>query len=120
MPRFLPEPALPFAQQQRTAVLLLNLGTPAAPTAAAVRPYLREFLSDARVVELPQWLWQPILQGPVLTLRPKKSAHGRRRAPLSARISFRCARGGITAMAVAADSAGPRAHFAAEKKRPRL
>ena len=76
MPRFLPEPALPFAQQQRTAVLLLNLGTPAAPTAAAVRPYLREFLSDARVVELPQWLWQPILQGPVLTLRPKKSAHG--------------------------------------------
>ena len=56
MPRFLPEPALPFAQQQRTAVLLLNLGTPAAPTAAAVRPYLREFLSDARVVELPQWL----------------------------------------------------------------
>ena len=76
MPRFLPEPALPFAQQQRSAVLLLNLGTPAAPTAAAVRPDLREFLSAARVVELPQWLWQPILQGPVLTLRPKKSAHG--------------------------------------------
>ena len=76
MPRFLPEPALPFAQQHRTAVLLLNLGTPAAPTAAAVRPYLREFLSDPRVVELPKWLWQPILRGLVLTLRPKKSAHG--------------------------------------------
>ena len=76
MPRFLPEPALPFAQQHRTAVLLLNLGTPATPTAAAVRPYLREFLSDPRVVELPKWLWQPILRGLVLTLRPKKSAHG--------------------------------------------
>ena len=76
MPRFLPEPALAHAQQNRTAVLLLNLGTPAAPTAAAVRPYLRDFLSDPRVVELPKLLWQPILRGLVLTLRPKKSAHG--------------------------------------------
>ncbi|MDO5640344.1 MAG: ferrochelatase [Neisseria sp.] len=76
MPRFLPEPAVARDQQNRSAVLLLNLGTPAAPTAAEVRPYLRDFLSDPRVVELPKLLWQPILRGLVLTLRPKKSAHG--------------------------------------------
>lgn len=76
MPSFLPEPALPYGQQNKTAVLLMNLGTPAAPTAAAVKPYLRDFLSDKRVVELPKPLWQPILHGVVLTLRPKKSAHG--------------------------------------------
>ncbi len=72
MPSFLPEPALPYGQQNKTAVLLMNLGTPAAPTAAAVKPYLRDFLSDKRVVELPKPLWQPILHGVVLTLRPKK------------------------------------------------
>lgn len=76
MPSFLPEPALPYRQQNKTAVLLMNLGTPAAPTAAAVKPYLRDFLSDKRVVELPKPLWQPVLHGVVLTLRPKKSAHG--------------------------------------------
>lgn len=76
MSRFRTEPAISFSEQNRTAVLLLNLGTPEAPTAEAVRPYLREFLSDERVVELPKIVWQPILQGAVLTLRPKKSAHG--------------------------------------------
>lgn len=76
MPRFLPEPAVARHQASKTAVLLLNLGTPAAPTAEAVRPYLRDFLSDPRVVELPKAVWQPILRGLVLTLRPKKSAHG--------------------------------------------
>jgi ferrochelatase len=55
-------------------VLLVNLGTPEAPTAAAVRPYLREFLSDPRVVEIPRLIWWPILYGLVLTLRPAKSA----------------------------------------------
>ncbi|QEY26953.1 ferrochelatase [Neisseria zalophi] len=75
MSRFLPEPSLPYTRQNKTAVLLLNLGTPEAPTAEAVKPYLREFLSDTRVVELPKLLWQPILHGLVLTLRPKKSAH---------------------------------------------
>lgn len=75
MPRFLPEPPLPYTEQNRTAVLLLNLGTPDAPTAQAVKPYLRDFLSDQRVVELPKLLWQPILRGLILTLRPKKSAH---------------------------------------------
>ncbi|WP_323016639.1 ferrochelatase [Castellaniella sp.] len=51
-------------------VLLINLGTPDAPTPAAVRRYLREFLSDPRVVELPGWLWQVILRLFVLTRRP--------------------------------------------------
>jgi protoporphyrin/coproporphyrin ferrochelatase len=55
-------------------VLVLNLGTPDAPTAKAVRPYLREFLSDPRVIELPKWKWLPVLYGIVLTRRPKKSA----------------------------------------------
>lgn len=72
MPRFLPEPPLPYTDQTRTAVLLLNLGTPDAPTAQAVKPYLSDFLSDQRVVELPKLLWQPILRGLILTLRPKK------------------------------------------------
>lgn len=51
-------------------ILLINLGTPDAPTSAAIRRYLREFLSDPRVVELPAILWQPILQLFVLTRRP--------------------------------------------------
>ena len=55
-------------------VLLVNLGTPSAPTAAAVRRYLAEFLADPRVVELPRWIWLPILYGIVLRTRPAKSA----------------------------------------------
>ncbi len=58
----------------RTAVLLINLGTPDEPTTPAVRRYLREFLSDPRVVELPRILWWPILNGIILASRPKKSA----------------------------------------------
>ncbi len=56
------------------AVLLVNLGTPVAPTAAAVRPYLKEFLWDRRVVEVPRWLWWLILHGIVLPFRSKRSA----------------------------------------------
>ena len=59
-------------------VLLINLGTPDAPTARAVRRYLAEFLSDRRVVELPSILWQPILRGAILTTRPRKSAEAYR------------------------------------------
>ncbi len=55
-------------------VLLTNLGTPDAPTAPALRRYLREFLSDPRVIELPRWKWLPILNLFVLTTRPAKSA----------------------------------------------
>lgn len=59
----------------RVAVLFVNLGTPDAPEAGAVKTYLREFLSDRRVVEIPQIVWQPILRGIILNTRPKKSAH---------------------------------------------
>lgn len=61
-------------ESTRGALLLVNLGTPAAPTAPAVRAYLAEFLSDPRVVKLPRWLWLPILYGVVLRTRPAKSA----------------------------------------------
>jgi protoporphyrin/coproporphyrin ferrochelatase len=57
-----------------TAVLLINLGTPDDATPKDVSRYLAEFLSDPRVVELPQWLWQPILHGIVLPLRSRASA----------------------------------------------
>ncbi len=58
----------------QTAVLLVNLGTPEAPTAPALRRYLAEFLGDRRVVDLPQLLWLPILHGIILNTRPAKSA----------------------------------------------
>ena len=60
---------------RKIGVLLINLGTPNAPEPGAVRLYLREFLSDPRVVEIPQLVWQPILRGIILNTRPKKSAH---------------------------------------------
>jgi len=62
------------AANRADTILLVNLGTPDAPTPAAVRRYLAEFLSDPRVVELPRLLWLPILHGLVLRLRPARSA----------------------------------------------
>ncbi|MGA0609190.1 ferrochelatase [Caldimonas sp. KR1-144] len=59
---------------ERTAVLLVNLGTPDEPTAAALRRYLGEFLADRRVVEIPRAIWLPILHGLILRTRPAKSA----------------------------------------------
>ncbi|MEZ0494842.1 ferrochelatase [Sphingomonas sp. IW22] len=65
-------PAIPT---RKVGVLLINLGTPDGADTKSVRRYLKEFLSDPRVVEIPQIVWQPILRGAVLTTRPKKSAH---------------------------------------------
>ena len=62
----------------KIGVLLVNLGTPDAPTPTAVRRYLAEFLADKRVVEVPPLLWRPILHGIILRTRPKKSAHAYR------------------------------------------
>jgi len=56
-------------------VLLVNLGTPDGPDVKSVKRYLGEFLSDPRVIEIPQLVWQPILRGIILNTRPKKSAH---------------------------------------------
>ena len=52
-----------MTNRERTALLLLNTGSPDAPEASAVRRYLAEFLSDERVIELPKWKWWPILHG---------------------------------------------------------
>ena len=58
----------------RVGVLLVNLGTPDAPDAPAVKRYLKQFLSDRRVIEISPIAWQPILRGIILNTRPKKSA----------------------------------------------
>ncbi len=71
---FLPEPPYRHDQSRRIGILLINLGTPEAPTRAALRSYLREFLSDRRVVEIPRAIWWPILNGIILNVRPRKSA----------------------------------------------
>jgi len=68
------EPDFAHGTPVKTGVLLINLGTPDAPTAKAVRPYLKEFLSDPRVVEIPRAIWWLILNGIILNVRPKKSA----------------------------------------------
>ena len=62
-----------------TGILITNLGTPDAPTPAAVRKYLAQFLSDPRVIDTPRWLWWPILHGIVLRLRPRRSAKAYRK-----------------------------------------
>ncbi len=82
--RFWPEPKrdpdrtsrfVPWPKSFKTGgvgVVLVNLGTPDEPTAPAIRRYLREFLSDPRVIEIPKLLWWPILNGPILLARPRK------------------------------------------------
>ncbi|HZY19460.1 MAG TPA: ferrochelatase [Ramlibacter sp.] len=77
MPSVLPyrtEPPFTHGQPPVTGILLCNLGTPDAPTPAAVRRYLRQFLSDPRVVEIPRAVWLPLLHGVILPLRSSKSA----------------------------------------------
>lgn len=63
-----------MSKTKKTGVLLVNLGTPDAPTSKAVRKYLFEFLHDHRVVNLTRWLWCPILHGIILRVRPPKVA----------------------------------------------
>ena len=69
-----PEPPHRHGQAERCAVLLVNLGTPDAPTASALRRYLAEFLADPRVVEIPRPIWWLILHGYILRVRPARSA----------------------------------------------
>lgn len=68
------EPPYRHGQTPRVGVLLINLGTPDAPTSPALRRYLGQFLWDPRVVEIPRFLWWLILHGIILRLRPAKSA----------------------------------------------
>jgi ferrochelatase len=63
-----------MTRRARVGVILLQLGTPEAPTTPALRAYLREFLSDTRVIDLPRALWLPILYLRVLRTRPAASA----------------------------------------------
>lgn len=72
--RFDQEPPYSHGVLSDTAVVLVNLGTPDAPTASAVRPYLKQFLSDPRVVEIPKAVWWFILNGIILPFRSRKSA----------------------------------------------
>lgn len=72
--RFAKEPEHTHGTIARMAIVLVNLGTPDAPTAAAVRPYLKQFLSDPRVVEIPRAIWWFILHGVILPFRSRKSA----------------------------------------------
>lgn len=67
-------PEHPPVKSGRIGVMLVNLGTPDAATPQAVKRYLKEFLSDPRVIEIPQLIWQPILRGIILNIRPRKSA----------------------------------------------
>lgn len=68
-------PSFTHRQKDKVGVLITNLGTPEAPTKKALKPYLKEFLSDPRVVEVPRLIWWCILNLVILNIRPKRSAH---------------------------------------------
>ena len=74
MVKYIGESDYKHGSKDNTGILLTNLGTPDAPTAKAVKPYLLEFLSDTRVIEIPKILWQIILRGIILQIRPSRSA----------------------------------------------
>lgn len=74
MPRYSGLTDYRHGEPTAAAVVLVNLGTPSAPTPRAVRRYLAEFLADPRVVEIPRWLWRIVLHGVVLRVRPARSA----------------------------------------------
>lgn len=71
---FKPEPPHTHGSIPRVGILLINLGTPDEPTPKALRRYLKQFLSDRRVVEIPRAIWWLILNGIILNTRPRKSA----------------------------------------------
>lgn len=72
--KYVGSPNFDHAQKATIGVLVTNLGTPDAPNKAALRPYLKQFLSDPRVVEIPRLLWWLILNGVILNIRPARSA----------------------------------------------
>ncbi|MGQ8365583.1 ferrochelatase [Glaciecola sp. 1036] len=72
--KFKAQTAFTHQQRDKLGVLITNLGTPEAPTAQALKPYLKQFLSDPRVVEVPKLIWWFILNGIILNIRPKRSA----------------------------------------------
>ena len=74
MPTYESTPEFKHGLEESTGILLVNLGTPTAPTPSAVRRFLKQFLSDPRVVEYPRWLWWLILNGIILLIRPSRSA----------------------------------------------
>ena len=74
MPTFQSTPAYEHGSPESLGVLVVNLGTPDDPSPGAVRRYLRQFLSDPRVVEIPRPIWLMILYGFILPFRPKRSA----------------------------------------------
>ena len=78
MARYSGNPEFKYDTPATTGILITNLGTPDAPTPAALRKYLAQFLSDSRVIETPRLLWWPILHGIILRLRPRRSARAYR------------------------------------------
>src|SRR5262245_17617086 len=72
--RYRPEPEPRQGSAAKPAILLVNLGTPDSPAPRSVRRYLRQFLSDPRVIEIPRAIWLPLLHGVVLNVRPRQSA----------------------------------------------
>lgn len=75
MPTYIDEKDYKHGTPDALGVLVVNLGTPDAPTTGAVRRYLAEFLWDPRVIEMPRFVWWLILHGVILRIRPKRSAH---------------------------------------------
>ncbi|MBC3765358.1 ferrochelatase [Neptunicella marina] len=72
--KYINNPGLNSEAQQKIGVLITNLGTPDAPSKKALKPYLKEFLSDPRVVEVPRVIWSLILNLVILQIRPARSA----------------------------------------------
>jgi len=72
--KYIGKPHFEHGSEEKLGVLVVNLGTPAAPETKAVRRYLAEFLSDPRIIELPRWLWNILLHGIILRIRPSRSA----------------------------------------------